>query len=214
MILISIATTNMSKLLLPRKYLSYSQMTCWRTNKERFRREYFENGRKLNTKYLTFGKSIAKAIEDGTYKDIVPDLNVIGQPEFEVKTLVLGIPVLSFIDTYEAKKHIFQEFKTGKHAWTNTRVQKHEQLVFYATVLKWSTGTMPKKCQLVWLETSEDVADPSDFWATVEKKLSLTGKIVPFVRTFDEREVERMEKLIVKMAHEISEAYKSFISEI
>lgn len=204
----------MSTLLLPRKYLSYSQMTCWKTNKERFRREYFENGRKLNTKYLTFGKGIASAIEDGTYKDIVPGLEVIGEPEHKVQTLVKDVPILSFIDTYDAKEHVFQEFKTGKHAWTQTRVQKHEQLIFYATVLKWSTGTMPKKCQLVWLETSEEVADPSDFWASVEKKLSLTGKIVPFERTFDEREVERMEKEIVKAAHEISEAYKSFISEI
>lgn len=189
-------------------------MTCWIKNKPRFRREYFEGGRKLNTKYLTFGKSIAKMIEDGTYKDVLPELEVIGEPEHKIRTNVKDIPILSFIDAYDEKKHVFDEFKTGKIAWTKQKVQQHEQLVFYATALKWSTGVIPKRCRLVWIETSEEVADPSDFWATVEKKLSVTGKIVTFDREFDDREVERMEKLIVKTAHEISEAYKSFISEI
>lgn len=204
----------MSQLLLPRKYLSYSQMTCWMTNPKRYRREYFEGGRKLNTKYLTFGKSIASAIETNTYKDILPTLEVLGTPEYEVKTIVNGVPTFSKIDDYAEELNFFQEFKTGKHPWTNQRVQKHEQLLFYATVLKAKNGKLPKKCRLIWLETSEDTKDTSDFWAEVEKTISLTGRVIPFDREIDEREVERMEKLILKVAKEISAAYTNFINEI
>ncbi len=204
----------MLPLLLPRGYLSYSQMTCWESNKARFRREYFEGGRKLNTKYLAFGKGVAKMIEDGTYKEILPDLEILGTPEYKILTKVQGVPVLSYIDDFSKPLHAFQEFKTGKIAWTKARVQKHEQLPFYATALKWQTGIMPQWCNLLWFETSEDVIDESDFWAMVEKKLALTGRIVPFRREFDPREIERMEKKIVRIAHEISNAYRAFICEI
>lgn len=204
----------MTTLLLPRKYLSDSQMTCWMTNPKRYRREYFEGGRKLNTKYLTFGKSVASAIEQGTYKDILPNLEVIGTPEYEVKTVVNGVPTFSKIDDYDELSNFFQEFKTGKHAWSNQRVQKHEQLLFYATVIKAKRGILPKKCRLIWMETSEEAKDPTDFWQEVEQNISLTGRLIPFDREFDEREVQRMEQLILTVAQEISHAYTEFINEI
>lgn len=192
-------------LMLPRGYLSYSQMTCWLTNRERFRREYFENGKKLNTKYLTFGKGTA---EERSRRTLLP-----GQvTELKIRVLIRGVPVLSFIDFYDASLHEFEEDKTGKVPWTQAKVQKHEQLAYYATVLKAYFGTMPARCRLNWLETEEGSGD--DFWARAEKKLKLTGKTVQFVREFDGREVDRMERLILKSAIEISNAYKLFIREI
>ena len=212
-------------LILPRNYLSYSQMMCWIGSKDRFRREYFEKGRKLDTKFFKFGKGIAKMIENGTYKDVLPNLEVLGTPEYKVITNVCGVPVLGFIDDYAEELFFYQEFKTGKLSpkgkapWDKAKVQKHKQLPFYATLLKWKTGKMPKKCRLVWMETEEasgelDIANEDEFFDICEKKLSLTGKIVSFDREFDEREIETMEKLIVKSAIEISNAYKAFISEI
>lgn len=201
-------------LLLPRKYLSWSQMSLWRSNKERFRKEYFEGARKLNTKYLTFGKGIASALEDGTYKDLLPNLEVRGTPEYEIRTDVAGVPILSFVDAFDKTTFEFDEYKTGKIPWTQTKVQKHEQLTFYATGLKWKLGKMPKKCRLIWLPTHEQSTDTSDFWSRVDKELSLTGEVVPFERVFDEREIARMELLIVNTAEEISDAYRSFIAEI
>lgn len=201
-------------LILPRNYLSYSQMTCWMSSPARFRREYFENGRKLNSKYLTFGKGIAKMIEEWNYKELLPGLNVLGKPEHKILGNVAGVPILSFIDDYFQGEHIFQEFKTGKVPWTQAKVQKHEQLPFYAAALKWETGVMPKKCNLIWIETSDEPTDPTDFWAEVERPISVTGNIISFTREFDPREIERMEDLIVKVATEISDAYKQFILEI
>jgi len=197
----------MKKLLLPRGYLSYSAKTMWEKNPKQFIAHYFEGKDKLDTKYLRFGKGMA---EHWSQRDLQP-----GQiTELETRINICGVPVLSFIDYYDSNNHVFEEDKTGKIPWTNSKVQKHEQLPFYATVLKHRYGTMPKSCTLVWLETIEGCADDSDFWAKAEKKLTLTGKEVRFVREFDEREITRMELSIIQTATQISDAYKAFIRDI
>lgn len=202
------------KLILPKSHLSYSQMTCWLSNPARYRKEYFENGEKLNTKFLSFGKNIAELIESGKHKELLPDLETYDSPEFKIECLVNGVPVLSFLDTYDSKRNVFREFKTGKIPWTKAKVQKHDQLVLYATMLKWSTGKMPEYCDLDWIETKEAANESVDFWRESGKIINVTGRIISFHREFDEREIERMEELIVKVAYEISDAYQEFLKEI
>lgn len=210
----------MSKLLLPKKYLSYSQMTTWLTNKARYRKEYFENGDKLNTPYLAFGKDIAELVESGNYKELLPDLVVYDKPEFEIRCEIAGVPVLSFLDSYDSENNVFIELKTGKIPWTQSRVQKHEQLPFYATALKWRIGKIPEYCDLTWIET-KDVGKKIT-WEDEEtglhneerKTIEVTGRLKSFHRTFDEREILRMEQLIIRTAEEISEAYIKFLKEI
>lgn len=204
----------MDKIILPKLYLSWSAMNCWRSSPARFRREYFENGRKLDTKYLRFGKGIAEMIENGKYKKLLPDLEVYELNEFEIKTNVNGIPILSYIDDYDPVRNVFREKKTGKIPWTQAKVIKHGQLVFYATALKHSIGKMPEYCHLDWIETKEGTIEIDDFWRENEKIVQVTGKIQSFYREFDEREIEKMEDLILKSAIEISDAYKSFLQEI
>ncbi len=52
------------KLILPRTYLSHSQMVCWMTNPVRYRKEYFDDGERLDTRYLRFGSAFSKLVED------------------------------------------------------------------------------------------------------------------------------------------------------
>ena len=202
------------KLLLPKPHLSWSQLSCWLSNPNRYFREYFEAGDKLDTKYLRFGKGVAKLIEEGKHKTLLPDLILYDKPEYEIKTNVLGVPILSYLDTYDSVKNVFREYKTGKLPWTKAKVVKHGQLVFYATALKHSCGKIPEYCDLDWIETKEGSVEVSDFWRENEKDINVTGRIVSFHREFDEREIEKMENLIVKVANEISEAYIKFIEEI
>lgn len=203
-----------SKYLLPKPHLSWSSINCWMTNPERFRKEYFENSEKLDTKYLRFGKGVAKLIEEGKHKELLPDLMVYDTPEFEVRCEIFGVPMLAFVDSYDSKNNVFLEYKTGKHPWDQRKVQKHDQLTLYATMLKHLTGKMPEYCDLIWIETQDGPVQVEDFWRTNEKDINITGKIVTFHREFDEREVDRMEFLIMKAAEEISDAYKEFIKEI
>jgi len=204
----------MEKLILPKPHLSWSAINCWMSNPERFRREYFENSDKLDTKYLRFGKGIAKMIEDGQHKELLPDLVVYNKPEFEIRCTVMGVPMLAYLDSYDSVNNVFREYKTGKHPWTQSKVQKHDQLTLYATMLKQLTGKMPEYCDLDWIETKDGVSEVEDFWRTNEKTINVTGRVVSFHREFDEREVDRMESLIQKAAEEISDAYQEFIKEI
>lgn len=204
----------MSNFILPKPHLSWSSINCWMTNPERFRKEYFENSQKLDTKYLRFGKGIAELIEKGKHKELLPDLVIYEKPEFEMRVEVMGVPLLGFLDGYNPSENIFGEYKTGKHPWDQARVQKHDQLTLYATMLKEITGKMPEYCDLHWIETREGAKEVEDFWRSNEKEINVTGKILTFRREFDEREIDRMEFIVQKAAEEISEAYQEFIKEI
>ena len=214
------------KLILPKPHISWSQLTCWLSSQARYRKEYFENGAKLDTKFLRFGKNIASLIEEGKHKEILPDLEVYDHPEYECTATIIkeyngvlyAVPILSYLDSYNevatslVPANVFREYKTGKIAWTKARVQKHDQLPFYATGVKWKSGTMPPYCDLDWIETRED--GPVDFWRDSGKIINVTGRVISFHREFDEREIERMEDLIVRVAFEISEAYKAYLAEV
>ena len=155
------------------------------------------------------------SLEEGRHKTLLPDLETYDTPEHEIRVNVRHIiPCLSFLDSWDSVRNVFREYKTGKIPWTKAKVQKHDQLVFYATTLKWSTGKMPEYCDLDWIETVETKNEPVDFWRDGDRIISVTGRIVSFHREFDEREIERMEDLIVKSAWEISDAYQDYLSEL
>jgi len=189
-------------------------MSCWISSPNRFRKEYFESGKKLDSKYLRFGAGIADLIAKGKHTELLPELIVYDEREYKIHTEICGIPILSFIDDYDPIKNIFREKKTGKIPWTQAKVIKHGQLTFYATALKHSIGKMPEYCDLDWIETKDGSIEIDDFWRENEKMVQVTGKIKSFHREFDEREITKMEELIVKSANEISTAYQEYLKKI
>jgi hypothetical protein len=204
------------KLILPRKYLSWSQMNCFLTSPARFRKEYFENGPRLTSKYLSFGKKVHELIENNKHKDILPDLVVYDVRELEIRCEVRGVPILAYIDSYDPVNNVFRDTKTGIVPWDKVKVIKLGQLPFYAVALKHKYGKTPEYCHLDWLQSKEGKSDTvvDDFWRTNETELNLTGYMKSFQRDFDEREIEKTEELIVKTAELISEAYQLFLKEI
>ena len=191
------------KLLLPTSYISFTQWQMWLKSPERYKREYFEGEDKLDTKYLRFGKGAAEAREKRELKE--------GEiTELELKVEIGGVPVLGYIDCYNSKEHYFEEEKTGKVPWTESKVQKWEQLPFYATLLKWKYGTMPDHCVLHWFETKDQDEDQGG----LQNDIEFTGYEKEFRRDFDEREILRIEESIVKVAHEISESYKKYLENL
>lgn len=214
-------------------------MQIWKSNPARYRKEYFEGGKRLDTKYLQFGKGIAALVEElcelekrfgtkilalnrlaelhdldhGT-KDALWELETKGESEYEIRRSIRGVPMLMFIDKYDQETNTFREYKTGKMPWDKAKVQKHDQLLIYAVGLRVVRLEMPARCHLDWLETSEKSEESDDFWAKADKKLKLTGKVKTFEREFDERELDKMEDEIVRVATEISNAYQTFLAEI
>jgi hypothetical protein len=202
-------------MILPKPHISWSQINCWMTNPSRFRKEYFENSDKLDSRYLRFGKGFARIMEmlakdpslledklwvtdnfgldinSPEFFDFKSNLRWYDTPEYEIRCDIAGVPVLAYIDSYNTKDNVFLEFKTGTQPWDRAKVQKHDQLTLYATALKWKTGKMPEYCDLDWIQTKESNIGPvNDFWRDNEKKINVTGLIKQFHREFDERELE------------------------
>lgn len=215
-------------------------MYCWLNNRQRYIKEYFEDGDKLDTRYLRFGSQFSKMVEDlceimervpnralainelrkdyqfdENMESVLMELDIEGISEFEIRAKVRGIvPILAFLDKYVPRDGAIQEYKTGLQPWTMARVQKHDQLPFYGVGLKWSGKPLPPKALLHWVETKEIEQERVDFWRGGAKIILATGRIKTFEREFDEREFERMEDLIIRVATEISDAYQEHLSQI
>ena len=191
-----------NKLLLPKNYLSWSQMNCFLTSPARFRKEYFKDGPRLQSKALTFGKNVHELVETDKYKELLPDLIVYPVHELEIRCEISGVPILAFIDNWHQDMNVFREVKTGMVPWTMARVIKHGQLTFYAAALKQMTGTAPEYCDLDWIETKmgpAELAVRNDFWRDNETELNITGKLLTFHREFDPREIEKMETIFIEV---------------
>lgn len=239
------------KLILPKGYISWSQMYCWMNNPTRYAKEYFEDGEKLDTRYLRFGSQFSKMVEklcvimetipnraaavlelakeypmDEAMQSVLMELDIEGTSEFQIGNSgrekdtnpickVRGeVPIVAFLDKYLTRNGGIQEYKTGLQAWTMARVQKHDQLPFYGVGLKFSGKRLPEYADLHWIETKEIEQERVDFWRDGAKIIKATGKIKTFHREFDEREFERMEESIIRVAWEISDAYQNHLAQI
>lgn len=242
------------KLILPKGYLSWSQMYCWMNNRQRYIKEYFEDGDRLDTRYLRFGSAFSKMVErlcelmedqarpqirhsaiqelkkdypmDENMESVLMELDIEGTSEFQIGNSgregdthqvckVRGIvPILAFLDKYVDRNGAIQEYKTGLQPWVQSRVQKHDQLPFYGVGLKWMGRKFPQYADLHWIETKEVEKEHVDFWRDGDKIIKATGRIKTFHREFDEREFERMEDMIVRVAGEISDAYQEHLMDI
>ncbi len=226
------------EIILPKGYISWSQLEIFEKSPERYAREYFADGSKLDTDALRFGKFIASSIErvlelekEGHEREyiITTLMSELSMNHLTAETLVnlekgdvaehkmfadiKGIKCLSFIDSYYTTTSNFREYKTGKVPWTQAKVQKHGQLLFYATMLKAITGKMPHHCHLDWIETENVERVEQDGLGYEQPKLKLTGRITTFEREFDSREIMAMEERIYRNAVAISNAYKKYLSE-
>jgi hypothetical protein len=228
------------KLILPKGYLSWSQMSCWMSNPARYAREYFEDGEKLDTLYLRFGKAFAKMVEDleaieelarshpmdESMRLVLAALDTEGESEFQIgrsgregdaspPCVVRGeVPVLSFLDKYVHRDGSIKEYKTGLAPWTLAKVQKHDQLTFYGVSLRWSGKPLPPHADLYWIPTREIEQEHRDFFRGGPKVIAATGKVHAFHREFDPREFDRMEDLISRVAREISDAYQEHLTQL
>lgn len=200
------------KMLLPRNYLSNSAMDLWNTDKKKFVKRYFEGIDDDGSEYTRFGSKIHKMIEEGLYKKLLPKLVVYPVQESSTTCSVGGVPVLIKMDTYHPDKNVFRDYKTSMKAWDLVKVQKHDQLVFYATALAELTGKIPPYAHIDWIETVRE--KKTKMGLHNEGELAVTGKVVSFKRVFEEGEIVRMRKLILKSALEISQAYKLWIQTI
>jgi len=135
-------------------------------------------------------------------------------PEHEIRTVIAGVPTLSYLDSFDTHPFRLLEYKTSKNPWTQEMVNTSGQLLFYAAAIRAAYGSLPDSCHLVWLhtETVQKVKDSRGIvWDEIDgEEVVLTGEAQIFPRRILTDEVDAFQIEIRRVAEEISEAWKEF----
>lgn len=153
-----------------KNYLSYSQYQAF--NSGQYTRIYLD-GIKLNNSGLKFGSEFAEMMESEEMTGDEIELVKIQLPtpqyrEKKFNVMWEDIPMFGSLDGFDEDPLIVHEYKTGTTKWTQSKVDKAEQLTFYALYV-WLTYKKIPKIKLYWIETEK-----------IDEEIRLTGNIKVF----------------------------------
>jgi len=124
--------------------LSYSQLASWDYSKEDWYDNYVLGKRKPPTAEMRIGTVVGDKI--GTPDSPIPDLNPPGVKEYPLKAEWENIFLTGYIDHFCPDMLELHENKTSpnKKRWTQSKVDKHDQLTMYALLLHLKEGIEPE----------------------------------------------------------------------
>lgn len=193
---------------LPRKYLSYSAFSLWKSSKDAFRKRYYLNEEIFDTQQSRFGKEQHEIMENN------PDVK---GSESKIECVIEGIPLLGYVDSLcpDTLKIIDFKFshlsKTGKEPWDNVKVRKHQQFPFYCLIVKGMYDRYNEEVELHWHETTfkENTREFDGHILTTDRRgdMEVTGRVEIFKRNIEEYELENIKNEIIKISKEISNDY-------
>lgn len=135
---------------------SWSQISQFRDyDKEKWYEKYVLGKETPTNKEMAFGSAVGKRIEtDPVY---IPEVKREATMEYELKVKMGDIELVGYADSYGEETKVLIEYKTGKGAWTQKRVDDHDQITMYLLMLYLKYKTKPEdvKCHLYWLPTCE-----------------------------------------------------------
>lgn len=171
-------------MLTPRPYISFSQLTTFEMNPERYVEQYFRGKASPSSVNMSYGSLLAEGLERGEATgdpllDLmaarIPKLDRMDLPvedangvvvtdphdgkEWRVPVLMDGkerIPLLAKPDTAAEGYGAFKEYKTSVKPWTQKKADDSGQITFYATAMWLVTKKVPADIELVCLVTEKD----------------------------------------------------------
>ena len=206
---------------LPKPYLSYSQYSLFKQNKQQYINRYFLGKPQYDTRELIFGKRIstilAEGVPAGKEYEILDKLPKGTHSEYRIETSISGVPILAFFDSFTPDTKELFEYKTGRIPWTQDRVNNHIQLEFYCAAIRADSGTYNPDVTLAWLQTelcpTTTVFPDGLTYQTINEKqhaIALTGELEVFHRTISAQEIEAIERDILAVAQEINKLYEEY----
>lgn len=202
-----------AKIVNPRGYLSWTQVDTWLRDPRKYARKYFEGEEEAPTEQMTLGKRTSDALESGKETgDVEIDTLVALLPHYQkreheikatLKTRAGDVVLLGKLDTFGMAPIRFREYKTGRVAWTQSRAEKHKQLLHYAALIWLFHGKLPSEVWLDWAQTE---------WRGGQ--LCFTGKIVSFRVEIGTKEVLMYLALVSRVATEIDQSYRAYLKNL
>jgi hypothetical protein len=166
-----------NKILTPRPYLSWSQMNLFERDPAAYVAQYLYGQEGYTSDAAAFGKQIARKLEakssdDNEVERLRTLLPKFPKQEYEIRATFEGVPLLAKLDLFSPWRMQIGELKTGRYPWTQSRVNEHGQLKFYA-LAAWLKYKRVPRIELYWAPTE---------WQ--ENKLRLSGEIQTFQTEF------------------------------
>lgn len=196
-----------------RPIFRFSLFEAFWSNPQKAMERYFpDDVEGATTKYMAFGSMAA----DGLCERPVPwwlegvkhyDVN-----EHRIIADMDGYLVRGTLDSYDYEQHKFLDNKCCKverlkngnwsaHIWTQNKVNKHKQLVFYSVLVQETTGKVDDECHISVIPTYED--ENGLVRRTGEPSIE-----VPRIITQQER--DEMRAKIVSTARDITRMYEEY----
>lgn len=202
----------MPKYNLPKKYLSYSAISCFLEYPDQFRARYYENRPMIMTPELHFGSKISHLLEKG--HDSLAHIKRYPVMEQKISCEIEGVPIYGFIDSFDPLDCAILEYKTGVKAWNDDRVSKHLQLDIYSLCAEQIFGKVKDECELIWMQTRK-VERPQVGRMTHEESygIEFTGKVKIFPRVITAEDRLKARETIVAVAEAISADYTQWQSK-
>lgn len=187
----------------------------WMKDPDQYRRRYYDNEPAQESEPMRFGKKIAEVLESRDYSEFPSLAKVDYYPvsEHPIEITISGVPIKAYLDLWNPETFTFGEVKTGSVGWSDAKVAKHEQLPFYSFLIKKMYGRVDPFVNLIYLPTQyKTVSDQvgSRVMEAKSRELELTGDIQIFTRRIADWERNRIRKMIVTAAGEISKDYEIY----
>jgi hypothetical protein len=197
-------------MLLPKPYISVSQINLWYSDRQKYINRYFLNLPEEPSIYMNFGKQFATSTETFiSYGMIDKNLplfyldkikSMIGlEAEKEISLSINDIQVKGFIDAWDVENNRVIDFKTSGKPWTIDTLKDSLQMKVYALAMFVNGESIPES-QINWLGTKR-----------TKDGLSFTGESFELNHTFEMEELLKAIVMIEQTCKEISENYKSFL---
>jgi len=198
---------------LPSDCLSYSQVSTWRANPERYKKIYFdadENAGPWNDA-MAYGKLVADAMEfDEPTGDLLTDMAIGQLVKYDIrdeemvgilKTKDGDIKIVSHPDTMDSKTFALREYKTGMVKWTQSKADKWFQCKFYAMLVYIKHGVVPPSNHLDWIETFRDT----------DGEIKPTGRVETFEIQITLKDILEVMAITSKCAKEIEAEWVVYV---
>ena len=140
---------------LPRKHISWSQISSLNWSAEQYKQTYIYNKRQ-DSIFLTFGSEFHNALEHRDkqvpehFENIRTQIPTAEQSEVKMEANIDGIPIIGIYDGYNPAKREIVEYKTGKK---ESMKSWHGQLSLYVLLHFQNFGKLPKSVKLYWAQT-------------------------------------------------------------
>ena len=137
--------------------LSHSFLSSYEYDPNQWYKKYILGEKEPPSKEMEFGSKVGKRIEnDSTY---LPMIKRLSKMEHAFNVMFDDIKMVGYADSFDdVSFKALKEFKTGKKAWTQKRVDKHKQIDMYLLMNYITNKIKPEDVDvtLVWMPTQDN----------------------------------------------------------